>query len=79
MKQKSNGETECFRGVNIPVLSLNNEQSALSLFKKICEEAFSQYPETYEYDMERLKRNDLTYNERNCLMFRASEKKVGFS
>lgn len=62
--------------MNIPVLSAASERMALMLLGKICGDTLARYPESYEHDVERLKSSGLSYNERNCLLFRASEKKV---
>lgn len=40
------------------------------------QEALSRYPTTLEEDMEILKRTDLTFNERNCTLFRSGEKEI---
>ncbi len=62
--------------LKIPVLSVQNELLALELLKKLCEDNLARYPESYEHDVEKLKTGTLTYNERNCLIFRSSEKRV---
>ena len=40
------------------------------------EEALAAYPQTLEEDMEILKRDNLTFNERNCVLFRSGEKEI---
>ena len=39
-------------------------------------QALAAYPQTLEEDMEILKREDLTFNERNCVLFRSGEKEI---
>jgi hypothetical protein len=40
------------------------------------QEALARYPQTLEEDYEILKRTDLTFNERNCTLFRSGEKEI---
>ena len=40
------------------------------------EEALAAYPQTLEEDMEILRRDNLTFNERNCVLFRSGEKEI---
>ena len=65
-----------FRGVNINPISIENEKKALEYLKMRCKKNLSEYPDSYEHDIELLKTKTLTYNERNCLIFRSSEKNV---
>lgn len=49
--------------------------------KKLCEDALFQYPQTLEQDMEILllddeKKEVLSFNERNCVLFRSGEKEI---
>lgn len=39
-------------------------------------EALAQYKTTYEEDLEILKREDLSFNERNMTLFRSGEKEI---
>ena len=39
-------------------------------------EGLARYPQSLEEDMEILKRTDLTFNERNCTLFRSGEKEI---
>ena len=39
----------------------------------------SAYETTYDEDLEILKRTDLTFNERNSVLFRSGEKKILFT
>ena len=56
------------------MISLENEKLTLQLLTDICSEQLKYYPTTAEEDERMLKGNSLTYNQRNCIMFRASEK-----
>ena len=58
------------------MISIEDEIKALNLLKKVSIETLAKYPNSYEEDLELLKKNDLTYNERNCIILRASEKNV---
>lgn len=40
------------------------------------EDFLSRYPTTYAEDMEILQREDLSFNERNCVLFRSGEKEI---
>ena len=42
----------------------------------MCEEGLSRYPTTLEEDIEILQRENLTFNERNCTLFRSGEKEI---
>ena len=42
----------------------------------MAEEAYSKYDTTYEEDLEILKREDLTFNQRNSVLFRSGEKEI---
>ena len=39
-------------------------------------EGLSRYPQTLEEDLEILKRTDLTFNQRNTVLFRSGEKEI---
>jgi hypothetical protein len=42
----------------------------------MAKEAYEKYPCTYEEDLEILKREDLTFNQRNSVLFRSGEKEI---
>ena len=44
--------------------------------KEMCNEALARYPNTLEDDYEILKRDNLSFNERNCVLFRSGEKEI---
>ena len=39
-------------------------------------EGLARYPQAYEEDMELLKNPNLSFNERNCILFRSGEKEI---
>jgi len=57
-------------------MSAENEIAALKLLLTLCREGLNKYPQSYEEDLEKLKDSSLTYNERNCIIFRSGEKRV---
>ena len=60
-------------------MTKENEEKALLMLKKMCEEHLAKFPDTLESDMEKLKKDyKLTYNERNCIILRAGEKLVSY-
>jgi len=64
------------RKLRCPILSLENERKVLVKMKQIAIECLKGYPDTYEKDMELLNNKDLTFNQRNCIILRAGEKKI---
>ena len=77
--EKPKSKKNDFRALNLEPISKENEEMALNLLKKVCEETLAKYPETYENDLELLKKPTLTFNEKNCILYRSSEKKVSFA
>ena len=65
-----------FKAQNIPPVSAANETFALRKLLHLCDDNLHRYKESFQEDEARLKSEKLTYNERNCLLFRSSEKKV---
>ena len=60
----------------IPIISKKNELAVWKKIKEYCEDGLAQYPTTIEEDLEILKREDLTFNQRNCVLFRHGEKEI---
>ena len=60
----------------MPTISKRNEKKVWESIKSMCEEGLSRYPSTLEEDMEILQRDNLTFNERNCTLFRSGEKEI---
>ena len=41
-----------------------------------CKQNLNEFPDSFEHDLEILKKDNLTYNERNCIILRVGEKRV---
>ncbi len=70
------GDVAPFKAQNVPPLSAENEEKAMETLKLLCEQNLAKFPDPVERDVELLKAGGLTYNERNCILFRMSEKRV---
>ncbi len=62
-------------------MSIRNEKKVLNKIKEIAIEAYEKYPHSLEEDLEILAADDsgeksLTFNERNCVLYRSGEKKI---
>lgn len=44
--------------------------------KQLCQVALEKYPNSLEQDYELLKDESLTFNQRNCVLFRSGEKEI---
>eukprot|EP00826_Nyctotherus_ovalis_P004509 TRINITY_DN10986_c0_g1_i12.p1 TRINITY_DN10986_c0_g1~~TRINITY_DN10986_c0_g1_i12.p1 ORF type:complete len:211 (+),score=66.64 TRINITY_DN10986_c0_g1_i12:76-708(+) len=64
------------RKLRMPVMSIRNEKKMLTKLKTIAEKCLSKFPQSYEEDMKMLESAELSFNERNCLVFRAGEKQI---
>lgn len=73
---ESSGIDVYFKAENLKPISYENERKALKRLRALCKDALTDFPGTYEEDVEILKRQDLSFNERNCIIYRCSEKKV---
>ena len=65
-----------FKAQNVNPLSRENEERALKRLKVLCIDAIKEFLTTREEDLELLKNVKLTFNQRNCILYRASEKAV---
>lgn len=65
-----------FQADEVPTISKRNERRVWIRIKAMAEEALARYPNTLEEDYEILKREDLSFNERNCTLFRSGEKEI---
>ena len=65
-----------FKPTALPKISVNNEKRTLLKLKALMEARLSQYPTSLEQDMEMLKTQQLTENERNIVVLRKGEKVV---
>ena len=68
--------TSYWNADDIPTISKQNERRVWERIKIMAEEYLSRYPNTLEEDMQILERDNLTFNERNCTLFRAGEKEI---
>lgn len=62
--------------LRLPPISIANEKDMLVKCKEIAENCLKKYPQTYEEDLKLLESKTLTYNERNCIVYRSGEKKI---
>ena len=53
-----------------------NEKKVFIAIKQMCQGALDKYPHTLEQDYELLKDESLTFNQRNCVLFRSGEKEI---
>eukprot|EP00826_Nyctotherus_ovalis_P028224 TRINITY_DN2228_c0_g1_i8.p1 TRINITY_DN2228_c0_g1~~TRINITY_DN2228_c0_g1_i8.p1 ORF type:complete len:164 (+),score=43.51 TRINITY_DN2228_c0_g1_i8:455-946(+) len=61
----------------LPPITISNELLLLKELRILAEDSLKKYPQTYEEDVELLKeREKLTFNQRNCIIYRMGEKKV---
>lgn len=76
--QISNPETckSIRRKLRMTSISKENEKLMLRKLKEIATKCLSKFPDTYEKDIELLSNKSLSYNERNCIIYRSGEKKV---
>lgn len=65
-----------FQAISIKPITIENEITALQKLALLCTEGLCKYNTTFEDDKELLLKKELTYNERNCITFRLTEKKV---
>jgi len=71
------GIKTCFRGI-LPPSVIFNELTAWILLKLIAQKNLGNYPNTLEEDNELMekdaKEHNLTFNQRNCIIYRRGEK-----
>ena len=60
----------------MPTISKRNERKVWEAIKAMAQEGLERYPHSLEEDMEILKKEDLSFNERNCTLFRSGEKEI---
>lgn len=69
-----------WRAENIGVISLHNERKMLQHLRKLSIEALKKYPSSLQEDVRLLAEDDekqtLSFNERNCVLFRQGEKEI---
>ena len=75
--EDSDDESNGFNGKSLPGLSIRNETRVWQKLKLLSQESLGNYPTTYQEDLEILEKNEgLTFNTRNCVLFRSGEKKI---
>ena len=65
-----------FKAQNVEPISLENEERALKRLHVVCKDTIKDFITTCEQDAALLSTDKLTFNERNCIIFRMGEKKV---
>lgn len=65
-----------FTADDIGPLSRANEIQVWQAVKTICTDYLNEYPTTLDQDIELLKDDSLTFNQRNCVLFRSGEKEI---
>lgn len=63
-----------FKAKDLPPLSIRNEKKVLQRILFLAKEAYDRYDRSLEEDLKELERTDLTFNERNCLLYTSGEK-----
>jgi len=71
-----NTATSMRRKLRLAAISVANEVDALKKLKEIAEICLNKYPQKYEEDLKLLENKTLTFNERNCIIYRLGEKKI---
>ena len=69
-------KNEDFNPYEIPPICKENEIKSLMLLKEQCEKSLGKYPDTMEEDATFLKSEELTQNQRNCIILRMNEKRI---
>lgn len=65
-----------FKAKDLPPLSLRNERRVLEKVLKLAKELYEKYPTSLAEDQKILEDTELTFNQRNCVLFREGEKKI---
>ena len=73
--EDDNGQ-QVFKADNIKPQSVALERRVFLSIKSLCQVALDKYPNSLEKDYELLKLDSLTFNERNCVLFRSGEKEI---
>ena len=70
------GTSKQFKANDLPPTSIRSEKKALERLYRHAKEQYDAYPTSIEEDDKILEREDLTFNERNCVLYRHGEKKI---
>jgi len=69
---------DVFKGTSMQCLNLDNEKKMWKKIEEVVDESIAKYPTTLEEDNAILEKDDqeqtLSYNERNCILYRQGEK-----
>mmetsp|Transcript_15397 Transcript_15397/g.15375 ORF Transcript_15397/g.15375 Transcript_15397/m.15375 type:complete len:490 (+) Transcript_15397:259-1728(+) len=65
-----------FKPSKVKPISLANERKVLQHVQKLAKSGIDLYPETLQEDAQILQREDLTENQRNCVLMRQGEKQI---
>eukprot|EP00826_Nyctotherus_ovalis_P030738 TRINITY_DN24545_c0_g1_i1.p1 TRINITY_DN24545_c0_g1~~TRINITY_DN24545_c0_g1_i1.p1 ORF type:complete len:116 (+),score=23.71 TRINITY_DN24545_c0_g1_i1:96-443(+) len=76
VKESTEAKPVYFKGKNIKPISKENEIRVLKTLKVLCRDALLDYPTTLDEDLELLKDETLTFNQRNAIIYRKSEKLI---
>lgn len=72
--------SDCFKAKNIKPWGLENEIKVWRRIDSLVDASLAKYETTYQEDLDLLAKDDqekcLTYNQRNCVLFRSGEKKI---
>jgi hypothetical protein len=73
--RQNSGGKKATSPLGLHAYSPKNESRALKRLGRLCSERLALYSDSYDSDLKLLS-GDLTPNERNCILLRASEKRV---
>ena len=69
-----------YKAENLHPISVANEKQVMTRIRQLCQDALKLYPNSLQEDMELLHKNDiehnLSFNQRNCVLFRSGEKEI---
>ena len=75
-----NDDADCFKGTNLKPINMECEMKMWTKIKELCEGQLAIYPNNLQQDLDLLAADDkeqqLTQNERSCVLFRKGEKKI---
>jgi len=68
--------SDVFKGTCLKFISLDLELKVLAKVKELCLQSLNAYPTSLEEDYALLNGNELTQNQRNCVLYRSGEKEI---
>lgn len=69
-------QSKGFKAKDLPPLTVRNERKVLERIYAQAKDQYDRYDTTLEEDRKLLEREDLTFNERNCVLYRLGEKEI---